>query len=145
MNINLDKLVQNHLHRIDRQIKGEIITRNSSPTPIQSSSDKTRQVAEQMIDSLYQERNKIIAIKKKLTNLPKFNQTASLNTFVTLQSKEEKKTFLLVPEGVGGISVDEVFLLSSKSPLVQNFLGKTLGFKFTFNNSAYEIVSIQSN
>ena len=145
MKIELKKILKTNIDRIDKQIKEEIITRNSAPTPIQSGSDKTRQVAEQMIDSLHQEKKDLLVIKKTLVNLPKFNQNASVNTLVTLHSYGKEKIFLLVPEGMGGVSVDEVFLLSIKSPLVKKFIGKNLGFKFNFNNSPYKIVSIQPN
>ena len=146
MKINLEKIIQDRLSSLDRQIKEEIITRDLAPTPMQSGSDKTRQVAEQMIDSLHQEKKNLLNLKKSLSRFPKFNKTATLNSLVTLKSHQAgEKTYLLVPEGLGGSTVNSVFLLSINSLLAQKFLNQKTGFQFNFNDISYQITSIQPN
>jgi len=145
MRINLHKILQTRIKNLDKQIKEEIITRDSAPTPMQSGSDKTRQVAEQMIDSLLQEKKNLLNFKRILDNLPKFNNQASLNTIVSLKSIVEKKTFLLVPEGLGGVIVNGIFLLSINSPLAKKILNQKTGFSFISKDVTYQIDSTIPN
>jgi hypothetical protein len=145
MKVSLDKVLEQKLSSLDRQIKEEIIARDSAPTPMQSGSDKTRQVAEQMIDSLHQERKSLLSLKNILKKPLVFERKASLNTLVTLNSSVGEKTYLLVPEGLGGHTINDIFLLSVKSPLAKAFLNKKESFMFGFHQTSYQILSIKTN
>lgn len=143
--IDLTEILAKKLALLDRQIADEKFTRDHAATPTESASDKTRQNAEQMLDSLADARKKLRLLEISIKNLPPFNNLATLNALVTLRTPLGLKEFLLVPEGLGGQSVDNVFLLSVASPLAKLFLGHKIGHTFSFNGGACQIVFLHAN
>ncbi len=146
MKVNLSEILHNRLNSFNRQIKQAIYARNHAPDRNEARYDSSRGEQENLLDSLSQEKKNLLNLKKSLSRFPKFNKTATLNSLVTLKSHQAgEKTYLLVPEGLGGSTVNSVFLLSINSLLAQKFLNQKTGFQFNFNDISYQIASIQPN
>lgn len=143
--IDLKKLLSRKIYTIDKQIEEMKHVRDNAATPTESGSDKTRQNAEYLVDSLNDARQQLILLEKELNNMPAFNNFASANSLVTLRSTDDPKTYLLVPDGLGGENIDEVFLLSIDTPLAKTFIYQKVGFHFSFNNISFDIISISEN
>lgn len=143
--IDLNEILQQKIETLDRQIADAKFTRDHAATPTESHSDKTRQNAEQLIDSLSDTKKKLKLLELSLNKLPPFKSLATLNTLVTLRTPLGTKKFLLVPEGLGGQTIDDIFLLSDATPLAKFFLNQKVGFTFTFNGGTYQIIFLHPN
>lgn len=143
--IDLHQVLQDKRDLIDRQLAEAKFTRDHAATPTESASDKTRQNAEQFMDSLSDAKKKLKLLDLSLNKLPSFNNLAALNTLATLRTPLGNKEFLLVPEGLGGQNIDGVFLLSVESPLAKSFLNQKQGYTFTFNGGGYQIIFLHPN
>jgi len=145
MYVDLNTILKEKITFLDNQIKEAEKTRDSAPSPMESKSDKTRQDFERLIFSLQDEKRNFIHLQKNLVKLPKFTSKVNLNTQVTLKSEAGEKSFFIVPEGLGGITVNNLYLLSDKTPLAKCFLNQKINHQFTFNNTNYKITSIKEN
>lgn len=143
--IDLHQVLQDKRDLLDRQLAEAKFTRDHAATPTESHSDKTRQNAEQLMDSLNDAKKKLKFLEIELNKLPPFSNTAAANTLVTLRTPLGVKNFLLVPEGFGGQTIGDTFLLSTSSALAQVFLNQKAGYTFTFNGGTYQIVFVNSN
>ncbi len=143
--IDLHQVLQDKLASLDRQLTEEKFTRDHAATPTESHSDKTRQNAEQMMDSINDAKKKIRLLEIELNRLLPFNSLAVVNTLVTLRTPLGTKNFLLVPDGLGGQTIGDTFLLSIATPLAKSFLNQKTGYTFTFNGGTYQIVFTNSN
>lgn len=143
--IDLAKVLQEKTDLLDRQLAEAKFTRDHAATPTESHSDKTRQNAEQLMDSLSDAKKSLQQLRLSLAKLPPFKNLATLNSLVTLHTPLGTKEFLLVPEGLGGQTIDDTFLLSVQSPLAKVFLNQKTGYTFTFNGGAYQIIFLNPN
>lgn len=143
--IDLHQVLQEKLEFLDRQLAEAKFTRDHAATPTESHSDKTRQNAEQLMDSLSDTKKKLELLRFSLAKLPPFKSVAATNTLVTLRTPLGTKNFLLVPEGLGGQTIGDTFLLSVSSPLAKSFLNKKVGYTFTFNGGEYQTIFLNPN
>jgi len=143
--IDLRQILQDKRDLLDRQLAEAKFTRDHAATPSESGSDKTRQNAEQLMDSLNDAKKKLKALELELNKLPSFSNTATTNTLVTLRTPLGVKNFLLVPDGFGGQTIGDIFLLSIATPLAKTFLNQKVGYTFSFNGGAYEIIFLNPN
>ena len=143
--IDLRQVLQDKRDLFDRQLAEEKFTRDHAATPTESASDKTRQNAEQLMDSLNDAKKKLRLLEIDLGKLPPFTNLATVNTLVTLRTPPGTKNFLLVPEGLGGQTIGDTFLLSVQSPLAKAFLNQKTGYTFTFNGGTHQIVFLNPN
>lgn len=143
--IDLKNILSKKIYTLDKQIEEMKYVRDNAATPTESGSDKTRQNAEYLVDSLNDARNQLIPLDKELNNMPAFNKLASLNSLVTLRSTDESRTYLLAPDGLGGENIDGIFLISIATPLAKSFINQKVGFHFSFNNMSFDIISISDN
>ena len=97
------------------------------------------------MDSLNDAKKKLKALELELNKLPSFGSIATANTLVTLRTPLGVKNFLLVPDGFGGQTISDTFLLSVSSALAQVFINKKVGYTFSFNGGAYEIIFLNPN
>lgn len=143
--IDLRQVLQDKRDLLDRQLVEAKFTRDHAATPTESHSDKTRQNAEQLMDSLNDAKKKLLLLEKELSKFPPFKGLAIVNTVVTLRTPLGTKNFLLVPEGLGGQTISDTFLLSTSSALAQSFLGQKVGYTFSFNGGVYQIIFLNPN
>ncbi len=143
--IDLRQILKEKLDLLDRQMAEAKFTRDHAATPTESASDKTRQNAEQLMDTLGDAKKKLQLLDLTLNKAAPFKSLATTNTLVTLHTPPGNKQFLLVPEGLGGQTINDVFLLSIESPLAKSFLGQKVGHTFAFNGGAYQIVFLHPN
>lgn len=143
--IDLRQVLQDKRDLLDRQLAEAKFTRDHAATPSESGSDKTRQNAEQLMDSLNDAKKKLRTLETGLNKLPPFGGIATVNTLVTLRTPLGIKNFLLVPDGFGGQTIGDIFLLSTQSPLAKSFLNQKVGYTFIFNGGAYQIIFLNPN
>ena len=143
--IDLPQVLKEKIDLLDRQLVEAKFTRDHAATPTESHSDKTRQNAEQLMDSLSDAKKRLEVLRLTLSKLPPLKGLATTNTLVTLRTPLGKKDFLLVPEGLGGQTINDTFLLSVESPLAKSFLNQEVGHTFTFNGGSYQIVFLNPN
>ncbi|MBI2326242.1 hypothetical protein HYU91_02530 [Candidatus Collierbacteria bacterium] len=143
--IDLRQILQDKRNLLDRQLAEAKFTRDHAATPTESHSDKTRQNAEQLMDTLNDAKKKLQSLETGLNKLPPFSNTATANTLITLRTPLGVKNFLLVPDGFGGQTIGDTFLLSVSSTLAQSFLNKKAGYTFSFNGGVYQIIFLNPN
>ncbi len=107
--IDISSFVDQKIKTIERRIDVAKFERDNAATPMESASDKTRQIAEQLMDALTEE---LKQLKKVSHGLSKFTPLE----IEALFSNQVRK-ILIVPEGVGGSVIDGYLLVSVKSPL----------------------------
>ena len=143
--IDLHQVLKEKNDLLDRQLTEAKFTRDHAATPTESHSDKTRQNAEQLMDSLSDAKKSLQQLRLSLAKLPPFKNLTTVNTLVTLKTPTGNKNYLLVPEGLGGQTIGDTFLLSIASPLAQAFANRKVGYTFTFNGGAYQIIFLNPN
>ncbi len=143
--IDLRQILQDKRDLLDRQLAEAKFTRDHAATPTESHSDKTRQNAEQLMDTLSDAKKKLKLLETELHKLLPFSNTAAANTLVTLRTPLGAKNFLLVPEGFGGQTIGDTFLLSISSALARAFLNQKAGYTFSFNGGVHQIIFLNPN
>lgn len=133
--IDLKKILSEKINKLELQISDVKFERDNSATPMESGSDKSRQLAEQLMDALSDEKNKLIFLSRQ-TSISKAIIIYTLNTPLG------ERDFAIVPDGLGGISVEGVSLLSERAPLAVQLVSQKEGSEFTFNNQKITVVKI---
>lgn len=135
--IDLSQIISQKISFLLDQVRTTEYMRDTAQTPTESHSDQTRQNAEQLIYGLKDE------IKCQRQILTKLNQFTLV--IYSLRTSSGLKDFLIVPDGVGGQSIDGAYLLAESTPLARLIIGQKIGHNFVFNQSNYEIVFIHKN
>lgn len=136
--IDLGKIIEKELKILEGRIKQAAAERDESATPTESAHDQTRQIANQLYNSLLEERKKLQELKVVARDY---------QTIVKILNKESGKSqrYLVVPNGMGGTQEDDVILLSEKTPLAKNISGKKDGAEFDLNGQILRIEKIEEN
>ena len=135
--INISAVLNQKLATLEKHLQSAIFERDHSATPMESHSDKSRQLAEQQIDALCDEKNKLIALKNKISKHPL--------VIYHLSTPSGERSLALVPEGLGGIIVDETTLVSDQSPLGDFLRHSKAGDKTTINGQIMIVLSSSTN
>ena len=131
--VDLSHILDQKIANLEKHLQSAIFERDHSATPMESHSDKSRQLAEQIIDSLNDEMKKLRALKSVIhKHLP--------ITFV-LSTPSGDRSFALVPEGLGGKTIDGVTLISEKSPLGTKLISAKTGDKIDLSGQKLIILS----
>ncbi|KKT46544.1 MAG: hypothetical protein UW35_C0012G0017 [Candidatus Collierbacteria bacterium GW2011_GWF2_44_15] len=67
--INLSDILDQKIAFLEKHLQSAIFERDHSATPMESHSDKSRQIAEQMIDSLNDEKKRLLSLKREIKNV----------------------------------------------------------------------------
>jgi transcription elongation GreA/GreB family factor len=72
---------------------------------------------------------------------------ASYQTLITIHNLSTgiDQKYFVVPNGLGGTQEGEVILLSEKTPLAKNILGRKAGSEFELNGQKLRIKKIEGN
>lgn len=136
--IDLNSKINKDLAAIDRQIKQAATERDESATPMESHSDQTRQIANQLYNSLLEEKQKLLELKSVI---------AKYNLVWHIQNLSDKATrkYFVVPNGFGGTMLEDVMLLSEKTPLAKKISGMKVGYEFDLNGQMFRIEKVEEN
>ena len=132
---SLSDIINQKISFLQLQIKDTEKARDEAATPMESHSDQTRQNAEQLIYALKDDLKKQRTLLQKLSS---YNPTK-----YSVRNPSGLKDYLIVPDGAGGQTIDNVCLLAESTPLAKNLIGKNPGHAFAVNGSAYEIVFVE--
>jgi len=135
--INFSAILDQKLASLEKHLTLAIFARDNSDTPMESHFDKSRQLAEQQIDALNDEKTRLVALKKQVSKHPA--------TTYTLSTPLGERYFILVPEGLGGTTNDGTTLLSDQSPLGKILKHSKIGDKITQNGQTMTILSSSTN
>ena len=133
--INLSDILDQKIAFLEKHLQSAIFERDHSATPMESHSDKSRQIAEQMIDSLNDEKKRLLSLKREIKNV--------LPVLFTLSTPVGDKQFSLVPKGLGGERTGDITLVSQDSPLGQKLTGSKVGDDIDLNGSTFRILNIR--
>lgn len=133
--IDLAQIINQKISFLQQQIKDTEKARDEAATPMESHSDQTRQNAEQLIYALKDE------VKRQKTLLEKTTQFKVI--IYTVRSPLGLKDYAVVPDGLGGQTINSVYLLAETAPLAKNLIGKKPGHTFTLNSSVHKIVFVK--
>lgn len=134
--IDLSQILNDEIAKIDRWIKQAANERDESATPTESTHDQTRQIANQLFNSLLEEKARLI----KLTNIAKH-----FKTVYTVEDKNAMRyKFMLVPDGLGGKNIEETVLVGESSLLGQKLKGLKEQNIYEINGSIFTVVAIES-
>jgi len=136
--IDLKQKIEKEIRSVDRQIKQTATERDESATPMESQHDQTRQVANQLYNSLLEERKKLMELRGGLS---KYHSVFSMLNTVDGSTRK----YFIVPNGLGGTEEEGVTLLSEKTPLAKNLSGKIVGNEFEINGQKLRIKKIEEN
>lgn len=134
--ISLPDLINKKIDFLLQQIKNTEKARDEAATPMESHSDQTRQNAEQLIYALKDE------VKRQRLLLNSLEQYKAI--LYTVRNTAGLKDFLIVPDGLGGQIIDDVYLLAESTPLAKNIIGQKVGHTFSLNGISSELVFIKN-
>ena len=120
--------------------------RDQAPSAMESHSDTTRSEKEKLIyalESQLKELDEIISSVPKNINNSNNSLIVEEWRFVKVLLKNGILKICIVPEGIGGHIIDDIRLVSSKTPLGNAILGKKKGNRFIFKNTEGKIEDVQ--
>lgn len=131
MNQNLITQVLNQkISVLEKGITDAKKARDSAPSAMESHSDTTRSEQE----------NLVLALTKSLSDLKSLSkQPLSASRYYELTSPNSFLKFIVVPDGLGGQKIDDIVLISSKSPLALQLSVKNPGDSIIFNGNSYVV------
>lgn len=109
--INLNKILDDKIDDLNKQIQKVANERDSSATPMESHHDQTRQLADQLCGALKTELRKLINLKKRVVGY----KSAYF---------EYPRKLMVVPDGLGGVEVDGVLLVGESTPLAKKLINE---------------------
>jgi len=136
--IDLSAILNEKIESVERSIKKAAFDRDNSATPMESQHDQSRQIANQLYNSLLDEKRGIQQLKKRIGE---FQTIYDLLNMVN----GTKYRFFIVPDGLGGINVDGITLISEKTPISKIIMGKETGFEYELNGQKFKIEKVQEN
>ena len=90
--IDLITLLEEKIKKLDLQIADVKFERDHSATPMESASDKSRQLAEQLMDALSDEKKVLLLLKrnsKKITDITIYSVDTPLGKGILLSSRTD--------------------------------------------------------
>ena len=134
----VEKVIDDKLNTLENAITQAKSARDDAPSAMESHSDTTRASQERLVNALESEVDSINEIKKdfEASLTKKRGNIVTLWSYVEISLNEKDLEIIIVPEGLGGNTLENVLLVSDKSPLAQAILGKTSDSKFKFNNQS---------
>lgn len=133
--ISLSDIINQKINFLQQQIKDTEKARDEAATPMESHSDQTRQNAEQLIYALKDE------IKRQRLLLDKVSGYKVIT--YSVRNPLGLKDYAIVPDGLGGQTVNNTYLLAESTNLAKNLVGKKQGHTFSLNGSSHEIVFVK--
>lgn len=134
--VDLKKVLAEEIEGVDKWIKQSATERDEASTPTESTHDQTRQIANQLFNSLLDERLRL----QKLSNIvAKYKEILVMET-----SAGKKQKFMIVPDGLGGKKVDEVVLVGEGSNLGQKIASLKVGESTDLNGNTYFVIDIET-
>lgn len=132
--IDLSTVLSEEIEKIDKWIKQAATERDESATPTESTHDQTRQVANQLFNSLLEEKAKL----QRLTNIVK-----KYHTIYEIQSENNIRIkVMLVPSGLGGKKYEDVLLVAENSPLGEKLSNLTSGDTYQMNDKGFKVITV---
>lgn len=131
MNNNvLITLLDQKIALLEKAIAEAKKARDSAPSAMESHSDTTRSEQE----------NLVLALTKSLSELQTlYKHPLSASHYYELTSPSSLLKFMIVPEGLGGQKIDNIFLISAQSPFATQLLSKKSGDTISFNGTSFII------
>lgn len=132
--IDLSKVLKDEIDKKEKWIRQAATERDESATPTESAHDQTRQVANQLFNSLLEEKAKL----QKLENVVKKYR----NILEIKKQNGETFKIMIVPDGLGGKNIEGVMLVGENSPLGKKIKDLKKNDSYEMNSENYKIVNL---
>lgn len=136
--IDLSNILNDKIEAVEVSIKRAAFERDNSATPMESQHDQTRQVANQLYNCLVDEKRSLQLLTRRLCDYHSIYHLKNLEKGVQFR-------FFIVPDGLGGKTVEGVTLISDKTPLSQIIIDKKEGYQYELNGQNFRIEKIEEN
>lgn len=125
MKIDLHQIIRERIEKIESQIGNAAEERNEK-------------VASQLFNSLLEEKKGLYAM---------LAESRKFSTMYTVKSSTSaaETSFFVVPDGLGGMIINDTLLVGVSSPIGQILQTKKIGDTYRFNNYLYKVVGISEN
>ncbi len=132
--IDLSKVLKDEIDKKEKWIRQAATERDESATSTESAHDQTRQVANQLFNSLLEEKTKL----QKLENVVKKYR----NILEIKKQNGEIFKIMIVPDGLGGKNIEGIMLVGENSPLGQRIKDLKKNDSYEMNSENYKIVNL---
>lgn len=136
--VDLEKILKDRINKIEIQIQKTAKERDESATPMESASDQSRQIANQLFNSLLEEKKEFELFLPKIKKFRNIYKVEKVGSNVSMN-------YLIVPDGLGGQMYEEVLLVGETSPIGMILSTKKGGEEFRFNSTNYVVVEVLEN
>lgn len=130
------------LKRTEKALASAKIARNNAPTPKESKSDTSRARLETEVTM---HELKARELKNFINSIPENElgfKKIGLWSLIEVELPSGSMRIVIVPEGLGGKKVKEIWFISDKTPIGLALLGKKSGDEFMFNGTRGRVVSV---
>ena len=106
----LSKIIDQKLEILRKGLRGAKKNRDEAQSSIESHHDQTKHSADQLYQSLKAVEGDLLSLKRKMVSMPDPD-------IFEVKINGRMKRVAIVPEGLGGVTIDGVLLLSENAPL----------------------------
>lgn len=141
----IKKHLSNEKQSLLKTLKSAKETRDSAPSAMESHHDTTKNQAEKFVVAL---EKKLHNLEKSISNLPNPQNIRPANkialwSYMEANLNGNKMKLIIVPEGIGGKQINNIHLISDKTPLGSAISNKRKGEEFEFNNQQGTILLVK--
>lgn len=111
---------ESEIVKLEEVITNEKVARDSSPSAMESHSDTTKSQKEDLVFSLLSKLNQLKLLTRSIPDTSRDSSETGVWSIVYVD--RIKSNVLIVPEGLGGVEVDDLMLVSINTPLVASLL-----------------------
>lgn len=136
--INLEKILKARIEKLDNQIRRAAEERDEASTPNESNHKLTRQISDQLFNSLTDERRLLVLLTPKIRHYKNVYKVEKIGSNVSTN-------YFVVPDGLGGELFEDTLLVGETSPIGMILATKNGGEEFIFNKTSYVVVDVFEN
>jgi hypothetical protein len=136
--VNLEKILKEKIAKVEVRMANAAEERDESSTPNESNHKLTRQISDQLFNTLTDEKHSLRLILPKIKNFKNIYQVIKTGGNATTN-------YMIVPDGLGGILVEGTLLVGVSSPIGEILKTKSMGDEYEFNGTAYTVQNIFEN
>lgn len=139
---DLKKHLEQELKKTEKVLAMARISRDNSPTAMESHSDESRSRLEREVTMHELKVKEIQEAIKSVPDTRKGSDKVELWSFVEVELPTNKLRVVVVPESIGGTKFEDIQCISDKTPIGSAMMGKEQGEEFSFNDTKGIVLSI---
>ena len=136
--VNLEKILKEKFAKVEERMANAAEERDEASTPNESNHKLTRQISDQLFNTLSDEKHSLRLILPKIKNFKMIFKVIKVGGTATTD-------YMIVPDGLGGILVEGTLLVGESSPIGKILKSKSTGDEYEFNGTTYLVQEISEN